>query len=43
MTCPEVWMSYLLLRNDDVVYRLLIKGLELLDYVQLTPNINGFM
>lgn len=36
-------MSYLLLRNDDVVNRLLLKGLELLDYVQLAPNINGFM
>lgn len=43
MTCPDVWMSYLLLRNHHVVYRLLLKGLELLDDVQLTPNINGFV
>lgn len=43
MTYPDVWMSYLLLRNHNIVYRLLLKGLELLNYVQLTPDINGFM
>lgn len=34
---------YLLFRNGDVVYRLLLEGLELLDDVQLTPNIDGFV
>lgn len=36
-------MSYLLLRNRDVVYGLLLESLELLDDVQLTPNVNSFM
>lgn len=42
-TCLDVLKSYLLFRNHNVVYRLLLKGLDLLNYVHISPNINDFM